>query len=70
MLLQAFFSRLAIGFLAANVNLRMPQTLAGALVGLLISLSDAFGVKAYVGILGTGVVFGAITGWAAQKWGS
>jgi hypothetical protein len=48
----------------------MPQILAGAVVGLLISLPDAFALKVYVGTLGTGVIFGAITGWSAQKWGS
>jgi hypothetical protein len=33
MLLQAFSSRFAIGFLACNVSLHMPPVLAGALVG-------------------------------------
>jgi hypothetical protein len=69
MLLQAFFSRFAIGFLAANVSLRVHPALAGAIVGLLISLPDAFALKAYVGILGTGLIFGALAGWAAQMWG-
>ncbi len=35
MLLQAFFSRFAIGFLAANVSLRVRPAISGALVGLL-----------------------------------
>lgn len=68
MLLQAFTSRLAIGVLAANVSLGMDQILAGALTGLLISLPDAFALHSYIGVLGTGVVFGAIAGWAAKKW--
>jgi hypothetical protein len=68
MLLQAFFSRFAIGFLGANVSLQMHPALAGALIGLLISLPDAFAMKSYVGILGTGLLFGALTGWAAMKW--
>jgi hypothetical protein len=68
MLLQAFFSRFAIGFLAANVSLRLHPALAGALVGLLISLPDAFAMKSYVGILGTGLIFGALTGWVANAW--
>lgn len=68
MLLQAFTSRFAIGFLAVNVSLRIHPVLAGALVGLLISLPDAFGLKAYVGILGTGLIFGALAGWAAKLW--
>jgi len=69
MLLQAFTSRFAIGFLAANVALRMHPVLAGALVGLLISLPDAFGLKAYAGILGTGILFGALSGLAVKLWG-
>src|SRR5258708_28961186 len=68
MLLQAFFSRFAIGFLAANVSLRLHPAISGALVGLLISLPDAFAMKSYVGILGTGLVFGALTGWAVKMW--
>ena len=69
MLCAAFFSRFAIGFLAANVSLRMHPIIAGALVGLLISLPDAFAMKSYAGILGTGLVFGAAAGWAAKAWG-
>jgi hypothetical protein len=70
MLLQAFSSRFAIGFLAANVSLRVHPALAGAIVGLLISLPDAFALKSYAGILGTGLIFGAIAGWAASAWGT
>jgi len=68
-LLTAFFSRFAIGVLAANVSFPIHPALAGAIVGLLISLPDAFAQKSYVGILGTGLVFGALTGWVAMKWG-
>jgi len=68
MLLQAFSSRCAIGFLAANVSLRMPAVLAGALVGLLISLPDAFALQAYPGVLGSGVIFGGLAGWIVQRW--
>ena len=70
MLLQAFSSRFAIGFLAANVALRIHPAISGALVGLLISLPDAFAMKSYVGILGTGLIFGALAGWAAKAWGT
>ena len=68
MLLQAFSSRFAIGFLAANVSLRVHPALAGALVGLLVSLPDAFALKSYLGILGTGLLFGALAGRAAKIW--
>jgi len=70
MLFQAFSSRFAIGLLAATVSLRVHPALAGAIVGVLISLPDAFALKAYIGILGTGLIFGAIAGWAANAWGT
>ena len=58
----------AIGFLGANTNLPIHPAVSGALIGLLISLPDAFALKAYAGILGTGVVFGALTGIATKLW--
>ena len=68
MLLQAFTSRFAIGVLGANVSLGIDQVAAGALAGLLISLPDAFALHSYLGVLGTGVVFGAVAGWTAKRW--
>lgn len=68
MLLQAFSSRFAIGWLATNIELPMHPALAGALVGVLVSLPDAFGLHSYVGVLGTGLVFGALAGWARRRW--
>jgi hypothetical protein len=70
MFLQAFTSRFAIGLLAATVALPVHPVLAGATVGVLISLPDAFGLNSYVGILGTGILFGGLTGWAASVWGT
>ena len=70
MLLQAFSSRLAIGILAATVTLPVHSILAGAIVGLLISLPDAFGLNSYLGVLGTGLLFGALTAWAVKVWGT
>jgi len=46
----------------------MHPALGGALVGLLVSLPDAFIAKSYVGIIGTGLLFGALAGWAAKAW--
>src|SRR5882762_1568309 len=69
MLLQAFFSRFALGFLAANVPLRLHPAISGALVGLLISVPDAIAMKSYAGILGTGLVFGALSGCGRIKHG-
>ncbi|HTW31828.1 MAG TPA: hypothetical protein VMD76_09125 [Candidatus Sulfotelmatobacter sp.] len=67
LLLEGFSSRFAIGFLAANVSLRMPPVLGGAIVGLLISLPDAFALKSYVGMIGSGLIFGALTGWTISR---
>ena len=49
LLLQAFSSRFAIGFLATNVSLRIHPAISGALVGLLISLPDAFAYEVLPG---------------------
>ena len=54
--------------MGVNVSLRVHPVLAGAIVGLLVSLPDAFALKAYAGILGTGLIFGALAGWAAKMW--
>jgi len=70
MLLQAFFNRFALGFLGANVSLRINPILTGALVGLLVSLPDAIGMKSYVGVVGSGLVFGALVGLAVRVWGN
>ena len=66
----AFFSRFAIGFLAPNVRLPFHPALVGVLVGLLISIPDAIITKAYIPILVTGVILGALAGWAAHAWGA
>lgn len=70
LLLQAFSSRFALGILAATVTLPVHPVVAGAVAGLLISLPDAFGLNSYAGVLGTGLLFGALTGWAAKAWGT
>ena len=67
-LLGAFFSRFAIGFLAVNVKLPFHPALAGAIVGLLVSIPDAIITKAYAPILITGLIFGALAGWAGHAW--
>ena len=66
--LGAFFSRFALGVLAANVTFHLHPALTGAIVGLLISLPEAIAMKSYAGILGTGLVFGALTGMAVKLW--
>jgi len=66
-LLGAFLSRFAIGFLIPLVQLPVPGWAIGGLVGLLISLPDAVITRAYVPIITTGIVGGAIIGWAAAR---
>ena len=67
-LLGAFFSRFAIGFLATNISLPFHFAVSGAIVGLLVSIPDAIITKAYAPILVTGLIFGALVGWAAKYW--
>jgi hypothetical protein len=66
-LIGAFTSRFAIGFLIPLVKMPLPPVAIGALVGLLISLPDAVIAKAYVPILATGIIGGAVIGWAASR---
>ncbi len=67
-LLGAFCSRFALGFLAATVRLDIHPIASGLLVGVLTSLPDAIITKAYVPILMSGVIFGAIAGWVVGRW--
>ena len=67
-LLQAFSSRFALGFLGANVALPIHPVISGVFVGILVSLPDAFGLKVYTGIIGSGIVFGALVGIAVKLW--
>ena len=67
-LLGAFFARFALGFFSATIRLPMPALVTGLLVGILTSLPDALITKAYVPIMVTGVIFGAIAGWAVARW--
>ena len=67
-LLGAFSSRFALGFFAAVVKLPMSPIMSGVLVGVLTSIPDAIVTKASAPILITGVLFGAIAGWAVGRW--
>jgi len=66
-LLGAFASRFAIGFLIPLVKMPLPPIAIGAAVGLLVSLPDAIITKAYVPVLATGIIGGAIIGWASGR---
>ena len=69
-LLGAFFARFALGFFSATVRLSVPPVAAGVLVGVMTSLPDAIITKAYVPIMVTGVIFGAIAGWIVGRFGA
>ena len=62
-LAAAFASRFAIGFIVPATHLPLPMPLAGALIGLLISLPDAIVTKAYAPILVVGTVGGGVIGY-------
>lgn len=66
-LTAAFFSRFAIGFLIPLCTLPLPWFVSGALIGLLISIPDALITKAYLPILVSGVLGGALLGWIAGR---
>jgi len=68
-LAAAFVSRFAIGFLTANTSLPVNPIIAGAGIGLLISIPDALVTKAYAPILGLGLVLGGLCGLAVWLWG-
>lgn len=59
----------SIGFLGATISLPCHPALSGALVGILVSMPDALITKAYAPIMITGVLFGALAGWIAGRWG-
>lgn len=67
-LLGAFCARFALGFFTATVRLPLSPSWAGIVVGLLTSAPDAIITKTYAPILGTGVLFGAISGWVVGRW--
>ncbi len=67
-LLGAFCSRFALGFFAATVRLPIHPVGTGVLVGVLTSLPDAIITKTYAPILITGIIFGALAGWAVGRW--
>lgn len=64
----AFCARFALGFFAATIHLPWSPIATGLLVGVLTSLPDAIITKAYLPIMVTGVLFGAIAGWIVGRW--
>ncbi|MBV9419557.1 MAG: hypothetical protein JO348_07280 [Alphaproteobacteria bacterium] len=68
-LIAAFVNRFAIGFLTANTALPVHPILAGAGIGLVLSIPDALVTKAYIPILTIGPVLGALCGAVVMYWG-
>jgi hypothetical protein len=67
-LFGAFCARFALGFFAATAHLPWSPVVTGIIVGVLTSLPDAIITKAYVPIMMTGVLFGAVAGWIVGRW--
>jgi hypothetical protein len=66
----AFASRFAIGFLIPMCRIPVPPFVAGAIVGVLISLPEAIITKSYGPILISGLIGGTIIGWVAGRFGA
>jgi hypothetical protein len=69
-MLGAFASRFAIGFIIGITRMPVPGWLRGIIIGVLISIPDAIVTKAYIPILATGVIGGAIIGALSGKYAS
>lgn len=66
-MLAAFLSCFSIGFLIGVIRLPIPPWARGVVVGLLIGVPNAIVTKAYVPIIVTSVVGGAIIGFIAGR---
>ena len=69
-MLGAFASRFAIGFIIGVTRMPVPGWLRGIVIGVLISIPDAIITKAYIPILATGIIGGAIIGALSGKYAS
>ena len=65
----AFVSRFGIGFVIGATNLPFPTWLNGLLFGLLLSLPDAIITKAWIPIMGMGIIGGIICGLVIGSFG-
>ena len=65
----AFVSRFGIGFVIGATNLPLPTWVSGLIFGLLLSLPDAIITKAWIPIIGLGIVGGILCGLAIGAFG-
>ena len=65
----AFVSRFGIGFVIGATNLPLPTWVSGLIFGLLLSLPDAIITKAWIPIMGLGIVGGILCGLAIGAFG-
>ena len=68
-LLGAFLNRFGVGFVIGAVRLPIPGWATGLLIGLLLSLPDAVITKAYIPIIGLGLIGGLIIEVVVERWG-
>lgn len=61
-MVSAFIDRFAIGFLIPQVNLGIPQSVTGFILGFSLSLPSAIITRAYGPIIGIGAIGGLIIG--------
>jgi len=61
-LAAAFASRFAIGFVVPSLAMPLPMWAVGAIVGFVVSLSDAIITRAYAPIMVMGTLGGALIG--------
>lgn len=65
----AFVSRFGIGFVIGATSLPFPTWVSGLLFGSLLSLPDAIITKAWVPIMGLGILGGILCGWVIGSFG-
>ena len=65
----AFVSRFGVGFVIGATNLPFPTWISGLLFGILLSLPDAIITKAWIPIMGLGIIGGIICGLVIGSFG-
>ncbi|MCA9889385.1 MAG: hypothetical protein KC546_13490 [Anaerolineae bacterium] len=68
-MIAAFIERFSIGLLIGAAQFPIPAVLQGLLISILISIPTALITKAYVPVMTTAVIGGAVIGFAVGQWG-